>query len=44
MTGVEQDGRGVRGCAHLLPQTHQKTTPTCRTIHTEHQLNAGKRT
>ena len=23
--GVEQDGGGVRGQAHLLPQTHQKT-------------------
>ena len=21
---AEQDGRGIRPCAHLLPQTHQK--------------------
>ena len=41
---VEQDGGGVRGCAHLLPQTHQKNTSTCKTTHTEHQLNAGRRT
>ena len=26
--GVEQDGGGVRGQAHLLPQTHQKNTST----------------
>ena len=30
--------------AHPLPQTHQKHTSTCKMIHTEHQLNAGKRT
>ena len=40
---AEQDGQGVRGCTHLLPQTHQKNT-TCKTTHTEHQLNAGRRT
>ena len=39
----DQDGRGVRCHAHLLQQTHQKNTSTCRTIHTEHLLNAGRR-
>ena len=29
----DQDGGGVRR-AHHLPQTHQKNTSTCRTIHT----------
>ena len=41
---LEQDGGGVRGHTHLLPQTHQKNTPTCKTTHTEHQLNAGRKT
>ena len=35
---------GVRGHGHLLPQTHQKNTPTSRTTCTEHQLNAGRET
>ena len=42
--GMEQDGRGVRGCAHLLPQIHQKNTSMCKMTLTEHQLNAGRRT
>ena len=42
--GAEQDGRGLRGHVHLLPQTHQKNTSTCKTTRTEHQLNAGRRT
>ena len=41
---VEQDSRGVRGHAHLLPQTHQKNISTRKTTHTENQLNAGRRT
>ena len=40
---VEQDGGGIRGSAYLLPQTHQKNTSKCKTTHTEHQLNAGRR-
>ena len=42
----EQDGGGVRGPTHLLPQTHQKkkNTFTCKRTHTEYQLNAGRRT
>ena len=43
LRGAEQDGGGVRGHAHLLPQTHQKNTSTCKTAHTEHQPNAGRR-
>ena len=43
LRGAEQDGGGVRSHAHLLPQTHQKNTSTCKTAHTEHQLNAGRR-
>ena len=41
--GVEQDGRGVRDHNHCLPQTHQKKS-TCKMTHTEHQVNAGRRT
>lgn len=41
---VEQDGGGVRGHAHLFPTTRQKNTSTCKTIHTEHQMNDGRRT
>jgi len=41
--GVEQEGRRVRGHALFLPQIHQKNTSTCKTTHTEHQLNAGRR-
>ena len=41
---VEQDGGGVRGRAHFLPQTRQKNTSACKTTHTEHQLNADRRT
>ena len=41
---AEQDVGRVKGCTQLLPQTHQKNTSTCKTAHTEHQLNAGKRT
>ena len=43
----DQDSGGVRRGAQLLPQAHQKKTKkqkkTCRTIHTEHLLNAGRR-
>ena len=39
-----QDGGRVRGHAQPLPQTHQKNTSTCKMIHTEQQLNAGRRT
>ena len=35
---MEQDGGGIRGCAHLLPQTHQKNTSICKTTCKEHQL------
>ena len=38
-----QDGGGVRCHIHLLPQTHQKNTYTCRVIHTEHLLNSDRR-
>ena len=41
---AEQDGGEVKHHAHLLPQTHQKNTPTCKMTHTGHQLNAGRRT
>ena len=41
--GGRANGRGVRGHAHLLPETHQKSTPTCKMTHTQHQLNAGRR-
>ena len=41
---VGQDGRGVRGRPHLLPQTHKKNTSTCKTTRKEHQLNTCKRT
>ena len=44
MGGAEQDGKGVRGPTHILPQIHQKNTSARKTIHTEHQLNAGRRT
>ena len=44
MEGAKQDGGGVRGHAHLLPQTHPKNTSTCKTTHIEHQLKAGRRT
>ena len=41
----DQDGREVRDHAHLLLQTHKKKKPsTCKTTHTEHHLNAGRRT
>ena len=43
-SGKDLDGRGVRRRTHLLPQTHQKSTSTCRVIRTEHLLNAGRRT
>ena len=40
----DQDGGGVRCCAHLLPQTHKKKpTSTCKMIHTEHQVNTSRR-
>ena len=42
--GVYQDGRGVRHHAHLLQQTQQNNTSTCKTTHTEHLLNAGRKT
>ena len=47
-----QDGRRVRYGVQLLPQTHQKKKrkkrkkkekSTCRMIHTELLLNAGRR-
>ena len=41
---AKQDGGGVRGHTYLLPQTHQKNTSTCKTTHTECQLNAGRKT
>ena len=41
---MDQDSRGVRCCTHLLPQTHQKNTSTCKTTYTEYLLNAGRRT
>ena len=41
--GWDQDGRGVKCGAHPLSQTHKKNPSTCRTIHTEHLLNAGKK-
>ena len=37
----DKDGRGVKCGAPLLPQTHKKST--CRMIHMEHLLNAGRR-
>ena len=37
----DQDDRGVRCHTHLLQQTHLKNTSICKTIHTEHLLNAG---
>ena len=37
-------GGGVGREAHLLPQIHLKNTSTCRTILTEHLLNAGSKT
>ena len=40
---LEQDGRGVRYLAYLLPQTYQKKS-TCKTALTGHLLNAGRRT
>ena len=39
---AEQDGGGARGWAHLLPQTRQKSTSTCKMTRTEQQLNAGR--
>ena len=43
--GAEQDGGGVRGHAHLLPQTYKKkNTSACKTTPTEHLLDAGRRT
>ena len=30
---ADQDGRRVRNCAHLLPQTHQRNTSTCKTTY-----------
>ena len=33
--GKDQNSGGVRHCVHLLPQTHQKNSSTCKTIHTE---------
>ena len=44
----DQDGRGVRHCSHLPPQTGPKkhiykfTEEGRRRIHTEHLLNAGR--
>ena len=38
-----QDGGGVRCRDHLSPHKYIKTTSTCRTIPTEHLLNAGRR-
>lgn len=40
--GVDQDSGGVRRDVRLLLQRHQKPS-TCRTIHREHLLNAGRR-
>ena len=42
--GRDEDGRGVKHGTRLLPQIHQKQKSTCRTIHTEHLLNTGRRT
>ena len=42
-SGQDQDGRGVICGTHLIPKRHEKKTSTCRTIHTEHLLNAGRR-
>ena len=41
---ADQDSRGVRRHAHLLPQTHQKNTSACKMTHMEHLMNAGRRT
>lgn len=38
---ADQDGGEVRCLAHLLPQ---KNTSTCKMTHTEHLVNAGRRT
>ena len=38
----DQDGRGVRHGIQLLPRTHKKKF-TCRTVHTEHLLNPGRK-
>ena len=43
MAGGWQYGGKVRGHAHFLPQIYQKNTCTCKKIHTEHQLNSGRR-
>ena len=40
--GADQDGGGVRRRVHLLPQTHQKNTSTCKMSHREHLLNDGR--
>lgn len=40
----DQDGRSIRCHAHLLPQAYQKNTTTSSMIHTQHLLNAGRRT
>ena len=42
ITEVEQDDIVGRGRAHLLPQTHQKNTSTCKTTHIDRQLNLQK--
>ena len=43
ITEVEQDDIVGRGRAHLLPQTHQKNTSTCKTTHIDRQLKPPKR-
>ena len=37
--GKDEDGGGIRPHAHLIPQTHQKNTTTCRTSTERWQKN-----